>query len=121
MYKTILVDSDIEDGRRVVRSVEQLMRVAAAFWFHSEEEDRWKLVVVSPDVDVQGPIRLYTMIQTMLRDLASDPAGVKFPFSQIMVVSPKTLLYKGVKQRSGPVGGPVREGPALDAYIYKMD
>lgn len=113
MYKTILVDSDIEDGRRVLRSVEQLMRVAAAFWSHSEEEDRWKLVVVSPDVDEQGPIRLYTMIQTMLRDLASDPAGVKFPFSQIMVVSPKTLLYKELKQRSGPVGGPVREGRAL--------
>lgn len=121
MYKTILVNSDIEDGRRVLRSVEQLMRVTAAFWSHSEEEDRWKLVVVSPDVDVQGPIRLYTMIQTMLRDLASDPAGVKFPFSQISVVSPKTLLYKELKQHSGPVGGPVREGWALDAYIYKMD
>jgi hypothetical protein len=121
MYKTILVNSDIEDGRRVVRSVEQLMRVAAAFWFHSEEEGRWKLVVVSPDVDEQGPIRLYTMIQTMLSDLASDPAGVKFPFGQIMVVSPNSMLYKAVKQNTGPKGGPVREGRALDAYIYKMD
>ena len=121
MYKTILVNSDIEDGRRVVRSVEQLMRVVAAFWFHSEEEGRWKLVVVSPDVDVQGPIRLYTMIQSMLSDLASDAAGVKFPFGQIMVDSPNSLLYRTVKQHSGPKGGPVREGPALDAYIYKMD
>jgi hypothetical protein len=57
----------------------------------------------------------------MLSDLASDPAGVKFPFGQIMVDSPNSLLYKTVKQRSGPVGGPVREGRALDAYIYKMD
>jgi hypothetical protein len=121
MYKTILVNSDIDDGRRVVRSVEQLMRIAAAFWFHSEEEGRWKLVVVSPDVDVQGPIRLYTMIQAMLSDSASDPAGVKFPFGQIMVVSPNSMLYKAVKQRTGPVGGPIREGPALDSYIYKMD
>jgi hypothetical protein len=121
MYKTILVDSDIEDGRRVLRGVEKLLRVEAAFWFHSEEEDRWKLVIVSPDLEEQGPIRLYTMVRTMLSNLASDPAGVKFPFGQIMLVSPNSLLYKSVKQRTGPVGGPIREGPALDAYIYKMD
>jgi hypothetical protein len=61
------------------------------------------------------------MIQTILSDLASAPAGVKFPFGQIMVVSPNSMLYKAVKQNAGPKGGPVREGPALDAYIYKMD
>jgi hypothetical protein len=61
------------------------------------------------------------MIQTMLSDLASDPAGFEFPFGQIMVISPNTMLYKGVKQHTGPKGGPVREGPALNAYIYKMD
>lgn len=37
-----------------------------------------------------------------------------------MLVSPYSLLYKMVKQRSGPRIGPVREGLSLDAYIYKM-
>jgi hypothetical protein len=121
MYKTILVDSDIEDGRRVLQGVEKLLKVTAAFWFHSEEEDRWKLVIVSPDLEEQGPIRLYTMVRTMLSDLANGPTSVKFPFNQIMLTSPNSLLYKTVKQHTGPIGGPIREGPALDAYIYKMD
>jgi hypothetical protein len=100
MYKTILVNSDIEDGRRVLRGAEKLLRVAAAFWFHADEED-WKLVIVSPDVEEQGPIRLYTMLRTMLSDLASDPAGVKFPFGQIMLVSPNSMLYKGGQATHG--------------------
>ena len=124
MYQTILVTNNVENGRRIVDKLEKsrLVRVTAAFWFHFEEEDQWKLVIVSPDVSEKGPKLLYTCFSTLLYDLANDPQEpLEFPMDRIMFVSPYSLVYKTVKQYAGPVGGPVREGPVLDAYIYKME
>lgn len=126
MYKTVLVAKDVENGRRILdRLNREGWNVTAAFWFHSEEEGRWKLVIVSPDVSDKGPRLLYTMIQTMLSELAKDPKDpVEFALDQIMLVSPFSLLYKRVKQGAGlrvVVGGPLREGLNEDAYVYQMD
>jgi hypothetical protein len=122
MFKTILVATDIEDGRRILRELEKRhLQITAAFWFHEDEED-WKLVVVSPDVDEKGPIALYTMVSLMLKDLSVDTVKpLQFPLDRIELVSPHSLLYKGVREHSGLRFGPVREGPAMDAYIYKME
>jgi hypothetical protein len=121
MYKTILVATDIEDGRRILKELEERgLQTTAAFWFH-EDEDDWKLVVVTPEVEEKGRTALYEMLAVMLKDLSLDPkAPLQFSLDQIKLVSPHSLIYKRVKQYAGPVGGPVREGPALDSYIYKM-
>lgn len=122
MYKTILVETDLEQGRRIVEELGKLrVRITAAFWYHYEDEDDWKLVIVSPDFEDQGPKALYTMITAMLSELSSDPESpLQFPMGRIMFVSPYSLLYKIVRDYSGLRYGPVREGPALDSYIYKM-
>jgi hypothetical protein len=92
------------------------LQITAAFWLHEDEED-WKLVIVSPEVDEKGPTRLYTMIALMLRELSIDPAEpLQFPLGRITLVSPQRHLYQRLKQRASPV----REGPVRDAYIYKM-
>ena|SRR5579862_4749351 len=122
MYKTILVETDIEDGRRLLKELEKRhLQMIAAFWFHEDEED-WKLVVVSSDVDEQGPTKLYTMIALMLKHLSHDPKlPLQFPLNRIKLVSPQSLLYKRVRDHSGLRFGPVREGHAMDSYIYKME
>jgi hypothetical protein len=122
MYKTILVETDLEQGRRMVEELsKRQVHITAAFWYHYEDEDDWKLVVVSPDVEDKGPKALYTMISQMLSDLSSDPTRpLQVPWDRIMLVSPYSLLYKMVRDYSGLRYGPVREGPALDSYIYKM-
>ncbi len=121
MYKTILIATDIEDGRRILKGLEERgLQTTAAFWFHEDDED-WKLVVVTPKVEEKGRTALYEMLGVMLKNLSLDPeAPLQFSLDQIKLVSPHSLLYKQVKQYAGPVGGPVREGPALDSYIYKM-
>jgi hypothetical protein len=124
MYQTILVNSDVEVGQRILNKLEQegRIQITAAFWFHLEDEDLWKLVIVSPDVADQGPRALYTMLSRILHDLPNDPQmPFELPLDRIMLVSPYSLLYKMVKQRTGLRVGPTREGLALDAYIYKME
>jgi hypothetical protein len=123
MYQTILVANDVENGQRILDMLEKagFLRVTAAFWFHFEDEDQWKLVIVSPDVSEKGPKLLYTMISTLLHALANDPERpLDFPLDRIRLLNPFSSLYKLVKQRTGLRVGPVREGLTLDVYIYKM-
>ena len=123
MYKTFLVETDIEDGRRILEELEKRhLRITAAFWLRFEEEDNWKLVVVSPDVVEKGTTSLYTMIAGMLNDLSINAhKPVQFPLDRITLASPHSLRYKTVRDNSGIRFGPVREGPAMDSYIYRMN
>jgi hypothetical protein len=60
MYKTALVEADIEDGAQAVSALEASgLKVTAAFWSNSEDEDDWHLVVVSPDVAEKGSTQVY--------------------------------------------------------------
>jgi hypothetical protein len=122
MYKTILVETDLEQGRRIVEELgKRQVFIMAAFWYHYEDEDDWKLVVVSPDFEDRGPNALYTTISQMLSELSSDTdRPLQFPLDRVLLVSPHSLLYKMVRDHSGLRYGPVREGAALDSYIYKM-
>jgi hypothetical protein len=117
-----LVAADIEEGRRVLQELEkQHLQMTAAFWFHEDEED-WKLIVVSPEIEEKGPNKVYTMVVLMLRELAARAdEPLKFPLDRLKVVGPNTLLYKSVRDHSSIRYGPVREGPAMDSYIYKME
>jgi hypothetical protein len=111
MYKTTLVETDISDGQQVVDELERMLQVTAAFWLYLEEEDEWKLVIVSPDVASKGPIALYTRIAVLLNDLSIDSRKpVQMPLTRIRLVSPNSLLYERVKHYSG----------LLDTHIYKL-
>jgi hypothetical protein len=111
MHKTILVETDIADGFRVVEELERILHITAAFWLYVEEEDEWKLIIVSPDVATKGPISLYTEIDALLNKLSVDPhKPIQMPLGTINLVSPNTLLYERVKQFSG----------VLDTHIYKL-
>jgi hypothetical protein len=120
LYKTTLVNADIEDGRQLLESLEQKLPVIAAFWFHSEENDLWKLIFVSPIVAEKGAPYVYLKLFPLLNNLDAEKGQVTIPVDQVMAVSPSSQIYQTVKQHAGPIGGPVREGPVLDAYIYKM-
>jgi hypothetical protein len=112
MYKTTLVAADIVNGQRVVDELEKMMKVTAALWLYLEEEDEWKLVIVSPDVAEKGPIDLYTRIAVLLNDLSIDPQKpVQMPLTNITLVSPNSLLYDRIKHF----------GRAMDTHIYKIE
>ncbi len=121
MYKTVLVAADIEEGRRILQELEKRhLQMTAAFWFRDEDDD-WELVVVSPEVMEKGTNKVYTMVALMLKELSADPCKpLQFPLDRIRVVGPNTLLYQTVRDHSGLRYGPVREGYAMDSYIYKM-
>jgi hypothetical protein len=122
MYKTTLVKSDIEGGERVVSALEASgLKVSAAFWHPSEDEDDWYLVVVSPDVAEKGPTQVYKQAFDLLNNLdVEPPESLDSWWGRIKIISPASLIYRNLKQRAGTGDRPVRPGWALDSYIYKM-
>jgi|HubBroStandDraft_1064217.scaffolds.fasta_scaffold160370_2 hypothetical protein len=123
MYKTALVEADIEDGAQAVSALEASgLKVTAAFWSNSEDEDDWHLVVVSPDVAEKGSTQVYKQAFAPLHNLDTEPMRpINFWWDRIKIISPARLIYRMLKQRAGTGDGPVRPGWALDSYIYKLE
>jgi len=73
MAAEILVETQIEDGRRLV---EQLVRddfdVAVAFWCKTSEESLWHLYIASPLVDPKRPGDAYRPVYASLNKLAGS-------------------------------------------------
>jgi hypothetical protein len=119
MYKTALVKADIEDGRRVIDEIEKIIPITAAFWFYREEDDEWKLMVVSPDVEARGPINLYTRIDVLLNGVATDfNRPLVMPLSRISVTNTPLSRHQPHRPRLSRAG--VLFGRASNATLTRV-
>jgi len=123
MYIKILVEQDVQNGRKLVEALEKRFPISAAFWLNSEETNKWRLVIVSPLVSAGEAGSAYRMVEQALAE-----TGVPIPLENISVRSPVDLRYKEVRQASQgfPSGLTVAQnvgagGLAGDAYIYIMN
>ncbi len=90
MDTTVLVNEQIEVGKKLIDALDRSkFNVVGALWFYSNEPDRWKLLLVSPLVDILGPKGCYDVIFATVQDLG---LGIEL-FLQIKVLSPKDRLF----------------------------
>ena len=122
MLKTVLVETDIQDGERVIAALEKSgLNITAAFWSPSEDQDDWFLVAVSSDVPERGGTEVYKQAHAVLDNLEIGSArSHRSWWDRIKILSPSTLIYRRLKQRAGTGDRPVRPGWELDSYIYKL-
>jgi hypothetical protein len=139
MVKTALVESDLIEGRRLLKELRvepqrSLFRVRAAFWFYYPESEEWRLVIATPLVDEEGPLATYSLLQPVLHKLidltATRQSGLLL--QNIEVMSPKRPLVKAIRalasrpkispslpdplRLTGSSGGTYVE----DAYVYTL-
>jgi hypothetical protein len=129
MYKTVLVDKSIADGERVVRKLEQKgFPSSAALWRYLDEDMLWRLVIVSPVVAQEGPIRTYMKVSEAVDELGDS---VQFGLSDISVMSPQRSQFRDLRRtlesaglhritaarQPRPLGG-VNFG---DFYVYRWN
>ena len=129
MVKASLVESDIEEGRKLLDELARInshFLVRAAFWFYRPEVFEWRLYIATPLVDQRGPASAYTDIQGALRSL---PKPFSISMQDISVVSPTDRLAKVIKKTvripNGAKG--VRFAKTRlddtyieDAYVYRV-
>ena len=129
MAKTALVESDIEDGRKLLDELKKIdphFLVRSAFWLYRPETFDWRLFIATPLVDQRGPAVTYTDVQGALRSLAK-PFWISM--QDISVVSPSDklvkLMNKAVQVPRGVSGvrfarTRVDDTYIEDAYIYRL-
>jgi len=92
MDKNPLVREDIEDGKRLIKALdESSFPVEAALWFYFTDSDEWRFLLATPLVDDKGPTRTYASIQSMMADMKPS-LGISL--KRISVLSPKNELIQ---------------------------
>jgi hypothetical protein len=123
MYTQLLVEQDVQNGRKLVEALQNRLPLSAAFWLNAEEANEWRLVIISSLVS-EGNARLaYRLVEQALAE-----THVSIPLDNISILSPSNLSYKEVRLASQgiPSGVTVAQnfggvGLAGDAYIYVMN
>ncbi|MFS8085442.1 MAG: hypothetical protein ACMG6H_07405 [Acidobacteriota bacterium] len=129
MVKASLVESDIEEGRKLLdelKKIDSHFLIRSAFWLYRPETFDWRLFIATPLVDQRGPATAYTDVQGALRSLPSRPW---ISMQDISVVSPNDKLVKLMNKAAHiPRGAPgirlarsrVDDTFIEDAYIYRL-
>ena len=126
MGKAALVDSDIENGKKLLEALEKSsFPVQTALWLYKSEADAWRLVIASVLVDRKGPRAAYRRLRA---ELARSPA-VGVPFSDVSLVSTRDELIRALRSavRTGPGTSAIRFSNNVvgnffgdDAYVYRV-
>ena len=123
MYKTVLVEQMIVDGKRLLKALmKKQMPISAAVWFYDPEKSSWKLYIVTPVATQPGPLEAYMRMQPVVSELNGS-----FALDDIIVLSPTSTRFRQFQREiegaSGmtlldPKGAP-RDISFDDAYIYR--
>jgi hypothetical protein len=119
MDKEAMVDREIDEGRRLIETLDRArFPVAAALWSYLPEEGVWRLLISSPIVKEAGPRVAYATIRDLL--LKSDNA---IPLRRISVVGPDDPLVTELRIFAGTDPAPfigstsIQRAAIGDAYI----
>jgi hypothetical protein len=95
MDSAILVEKDKEDGRRLIEALDKSkFNLKGALWFYFSDSSEWRLLLVSPLVDTEGPSSCYRVIQSVIEDMPQD-FGIAL--ERISVLSPRDKLIRLLK------------------------
>jgi hypothetical protein len=127
MDKTTLVEKSINEGKRLIESLDKAgLIINAAMWFYLSDTSEWRLFLASPLVDKDGPKKAYSSIQAILESL-SPPSEISL--KEISVVSPSHQIIRLLKIaiHTGPGISGIRFTQNVinntlieDAYIYRI-
>ena len=122
MYKTVLVEQQIDDGRKLLEQLDaQRFPVSAALWYCWPETARWSLVIVSPIADTKGPNYGYTRIQKALGNAETTSLSL----DDITLVGRQDPEFIELRIAVGTpwpesVGGRARPARSFeDSYVYR--
>ncbi len=127
MDKTPLVDKDIQEGERLIKTLDERdFGVHSAFWFYLPKPNEWRLVIVTDLVDELGPREAYARLQ---REISKIQPELDLTIRNISMISPKAdliqLLRRAIKTGRSishtRFTANVINGVLIDdAYLYRI-
>ena len=130
MVKTSLVETDIEEGKRLLKALINAkngasFRVKAAFWLYDTESQGWRLVIATPLVEEKGPLATYAHLRKVLGSVGPTTLSTL----NISVVKPNDPLIRAFRAalRISPDPEGIRFSHSVvgrtyveDAYLYRL-
>ena len=126
MDKAILVGYSIEEGKKLLKELDQSnLEVTSAFWYYVSESEQYRLVIVTPFFEKHGPRKTYEKVQKVLR----SEKDLDLTLSDIYLMGPDDPLNKGLRallssgsELSGErITQSVVDGIYIDdAYLYRV-
>lgn len=124
-----LVGFDIDKGKNVILDLDKAgLEVSSAFWFYFSDVKEWRLLLAVPLVDSEGPKKIYSQIQNIIKEQPNDES---IPLWSIGIISPShpinQLLRAAIKTGEKSIAGirfssSVINGVLIeDAYIYRLN
>jgi len=104
MVKEQLTNEMVNAGRNLLKKLDLSdLEISSAFWFYMEDSEKWRLVISSPKVKMEGPKKVYLKVQNVLEKM--EGGDVKLNLRDISVVEEDhsliKLIGKGVATGSG--------------------
>jgi hypothetical protein len=95
LVKEQLTDKMIKAGKRLLHRLDSVsLEVVAAFWLYTSETNKWQLIIATPQVDIEGPRKLYGQIRQVLRD--GPHKDSELDLLDITVFSPSEPLVRAI-------------------------
>ena len=127
MVEEILVEQR-EAGLRLVKSLREAgIKIKAAFWSFSTEDQGWKLVIATPSYDEFGPLITYDRIQKVLEKNPEIENLIRL--HDIRATSNKNRVIKELHHKLGSLKSPLEASVSLtgfsgdlieDVYVYQL-
>lgn len=120
MAAPALVSTLIKQGEAVLRALDEArITVSTALWRYDVEAAEWRLVLVTPLVELEGELAAYERVQRVLLKALTGPDQVRL--RQIMLVGQKDPRVRAVRQTvpktSRRALDSIWSGP--DIYVYR--
>lgn len=85
----------ISAGQDLTRKLRQTdFDLVASFWLYSSDTNGWRLILASPRVESEGPLRAYERIREIL---ASSPETEKWADYSVSVTRPNTPPVRAIR------------------------
>ena len=103
------------------------LKIDGLLWLFAAENNTWHFVIVSPEVRIYGPKKVYQDIRAVLEKIPKNEQ--KIPFESIFVLDSNDQLIQMLRQsiRTGPDISGIRFSQNVingvlidDVYIYKL-
>lgn len=125
MDKKILVESYIAEGQALISNLDNAgFPVYGAMWIFDVESGIWKLIIVTPRVDVIGPLETYRQIselmeslhEVLLKDIVATSPNNRFVMLLKSAISTERDANVGIRF----TGNTINNFFVPDAYIYRL-
>jgi hypothetical protein len=114
----------ISVGRELVQRLDKKLTIVGAFWYLLPEPNKWRLVLSTPAVRLDGPIKAYQKVQTIGKQLTPT-----LDVADVALISDRDPFYMMLKStiHTGKALGSIRftnnviNGHHIrDALLYRV-